>query len=327
MNFDDLIDSFNPQLVKIKSNKEIDDEYCLECNTSSVINNNGTYICNNCGDIKDLSIDYNAEWRYYGNDDTKNSDPTRCGLPTNELLPQSSHGSTVSFKNGESYEMKKIRNYHGWNAMPYKERSLYNVFDSIQVRATNSGITSCIVEEAKVLYKSIAESKISRGSNRKGLIAACIYKACKVKSVPRSHKEIATIFEIEVKHMTKGCKKFDEIMHTNKNNTQSADIIGSQSLDYIQRFCSKLNLSPEVFELCKHVCQKAEEYSLVSENTPPSIASGSIWLICSILNINITKKDISKICKISEVTISKCYKKLLNHHVHILPKNILQKLY
>ena len=327
MNFDDLIDIFNPQLVKIKINKEIDDEYCLECNTSSVINNNGTYICNNCGDIKDLSIDYNAEWRYYGNDDTKNSDPTRCGLPTNELLPQSSHGSTVSFKNGESYEMKKIRNYHGWNAMPYKERSLYNVFDSIQVRATNSGITSCIVEEAKVLYKSIAESKISRGSNRKGLIAACIYKACKVKSVPRSHKEIATIFEIEVKHMTKGCKKFDEIMHTNKNNTQSADIIGSQSLDYIQRFCSKLNLSPEVFELCKHVCQKAEEYSLVSENTPPSIASGSIWLICSILNINITKKDISKICKISEVTISKCYKKLLNHHVHILPPNILKKLY
>ena len=36
--------------------------------------------------------------------------------------------STVSFKYGESYEMRKIRTiHHLWNAMPYKERSLYNV--------------------------------------------------------------------------------------------------------------------------------------------------------------------------------------------------------
>ena len=223
--------------------------------------------------------------------------------------------------------MKKIRNYHGWNAMPYKERSLYNVFDSINVRAINSGITPCIIEEAKIFYKQISESKISRGANRKGLIASCIYKACKIKNVPRSHKEIAKIFEINITHMTKGCKKFDEIMNLQKNNKESSDIVGSCSIDYIQRFCSKLNLGPNVLELCKHVCEKAEEFSLVSENTPPSIASGSIYLICSLLNINISKKEISSICKISEVTISKCYKKLLKYHTHLIPKHLCDKLY
>ena len=39
--------------------------------------------------------------------------------------------------------------------MPYKERTLYNVFESIHIRATNSGIPNCIADEAKNLYKKM----------------------------------------------------------------------------------------------------------------------------------------------------------------------------
>jgi transcription initiation factor TFIIB len=324
MDYDALFNTIKPAKQQLKPDEE---DYCDICDAYSVLNNKGQFICERCGNIKDVSIDSTAEWRYYGNEDSKSTDPTRCGMPTNDLLPQSSHGSTIAFKSGESFEMKKIRNYHGWNAMPYKERSLYNVFDSIQVRAINHGITACIIEEAKIFYKQISESKISRGANRKGLIASCIYKACKIKNVPRSHKEIATIFEINSTHMTKGCKKFDEIMNANNNNSDSADIVGSKSVDYIQRFCSKLNIGPNVLEICRCVCENAEENSLVSENTPPSVASGSIYLVCNLLDIEISKKDISNICKISEVTISKCYKKLLKYHRYLLPPHIIEKMY
>ena len=54
---------------------------------------------------------------------------------------------------------------------------------------------------------------------------------------------------------------------------------------------------------------------------------GCIYLVCTLLNISISKKDISTSCKISEVTISKCYKKLLKYHNHLLPKNVLNRLY
>ena len=207
--------------------------------------------------------------------------------------------------------------------MPYKERSLYNVFMKIQQTALDHGITQVIIEEAKILYKKISEAKISRGSNRQGIIAACIYKACKLKGVPRSHKEIATIFSLEIKHMTKGCKKFDEIMNSIKVN-DSIRIEGSRSIDYIQRFCSKLDISTKITEVCKYVCLKAEEHYFVSENTPPSIAAGSIYLICNLYNINISKFEISNICKISEVTISKCYKIMLNNYKILLPENIVE---
>ena len=111
----------------------------------NIVIEQGMTKCKFCSNIISNIVD-NPEWRYYGNDDSKFSDPTRVGLPTNDLLPESSLGSTISFRYGESYEMKKIRNYHSWHAMPYKERSLHNVFDSIQVRAINSGLPACIIE-------------------------------------------------------------------------------------------------------------------------------------------------------------------------------------
>ena len=124
--------------------------------------------------------------------------------------------------------------------------------------------------------------------------------------------------------MTRGCKNFDNIMNYNKHKTLDAS---SNSVDFIRRFCSHLNLSESIYQVCKHVCEKAEEHNLVSKCIPPSIAAGSIYLVCSLFNINITKRDISDKCKISEVTISKCYKELLKYHKHLLPAEVADKLY
>lgn len=301
---------------------EDDSETCQYCHKSDMIHNNdGLIVCKNCGATSDKIIDQSAEWRYYGYNDNKNSDPTRCGLPINNLLPQSSMTSVISnFGKNDSYEMKKIRRYHTWNSVPYKERALHEVFDSFSV-ALNSGIPICIVEEAKSMYKVLSEAKISRGSNRKGLIASCIYIACKKGNVPRSAKEIADMFNLDITVMTNGCKKFIEIWNmVNKEKSGNIVLNASQSDDFIHRFCSKLNVSPDIVRLCILISEKAEEFSIVSENTPPSIAAGSIYLACQIMNINITKKDISEVCKISEVTISKCYKKLYKYKDYLLPK-------
>ena len=325
MEIDNLFDTLKKEKTDIIE-KTTTYDFCGDCSKEYVLNN-GILMCCNCGVITNNVIDFNPEWRFYGNDDSKTSDPTRVGLPTNELLPESSLGSSISFRYGESYDMKKIRNYHIWNSMPYKERSLYNVFDKIQIISLNNGIPTCIIEEAKNLYKQISDIRIHRGSNRKGIIASCIYKACIIQGSPRSAKEIADIFNIKISHMTRGCKKFEEIINMNICNTKYKLKLSSNSKDFIQRFCSKLNIGNNILKICTYVCDKAEEYNLVSKCIPPSIAAGSIYLVCIILNINISKKEISKICKISEVTISKCYKNLYDYHQHIFPKNIVNKLY
>ena len=79
-------------------------------------------------------------------------------------------------------------------------------------------------------------------------------------------------------------------------------------------------------ELCKYVCRKIEEYDLVSENTPTSKAAGTIYLVSYIFNLNISKSDISQTCLTSEVTISKCFGKLIDYYIYLFPDNWLRFL-
>jgi len=205
------LNDFNDE--KDEGNKE--EKECCEKEENYLVSND-TIQCKICNNTI-TNIVTNAEWKYYGTNNSNTQDPTRCGMPVNTLLPESSVGSTVSFKNN-SASMNQIRRYQQWNGMPYKERSLYKVFTEITETCKRNHIPNIIINEAKSLYTIISETKISRGANRKGIIAACVYFACKECNVPRSSKEIAEIFKLESTVMTKGCKKCQEIINMNKKN-------------------------------------------------------------------------------------------------------------
>tara|TARA_Y100000389_G_scaffold204694_1_gene258931 strand:+ start:460 stop:1401 length:942 start_codon:yes stop_codon:yes gene_type:complete len=266
--------------------------------------------CKICSNIISNIID-NPEWRYYGSSDTKTSDPTRCGMPVNSLLPESSVGSTIAY-NSNTKTMNQIRKFQKWNGMPYKERSLYKVFLEIQEKCKQHNIPIIIINESKSLYTIISKTKISRGSNRLGIIAACVYFACKECNVPRSSNEIAEIFGIKTTIMTKGVKKAQEIISMNKKNkNRLSKSCSIQAKDFIERFCNKLQIDNNSIKEIKLICEKCMEENIISENTPPSIAAGCIFYYIKKKSIeNITKKNISDICKISEVTINKCTKKI-----------------
>ena len=283
---------------------------CPCCGGEDIILDDGNYFCSSCSVLIDRFIDSSAEWRFYGGDDNKSNDPTRCGLPTNDLLPESSLGSVIGYGAKECHDIKIMRKYHMWNSMTYKERSLYNIFDTLTVNAVNNGISKSIIDEAKMLYKKISELKITRGENRNGLIASSIYMSCKKNNVPRSAKEIAKIFNLKLTTMTKGCKRFQDIMKLNVKSTTAED--------FICRFCSKIDLDKERRDICKDVVRRAEELGIVSENTPPSIAVGSIFLCSTIFDWGINKKDLADACEISQVTVTKCFKKLFDYKDMVL---------
>lgn len=310
----------SPMVINTRGVQDIsgrDGRVCSHCQSDDIILEESIYTCKQCGSITDRFIDTTAEWRYYGSEDSKSSDPTRCGLPVNSLMPESGLGSIISNNGKESYDMKLIRKYHMWNSMSYKERSLYSIFDNITVNAINNGIATTIIEEAKMFYKKVSESKISRGENRSGLIASSIYMSCKSNKVPRSTKEIAKIFNLKTKAMTKGCKKFQDVMNVNMEST-CAD-------DFIERFCSKLGLDNEIREMCRYIVARADELCIVSENTPPSISAGSIYLCNVICGLGISKKDMATACELSQVTLSKCYKKLYDNRCHLFTEESIYK--
>jgi transcription initiation factor TFIIB len=198
-----------------KQHASTDDGYqpCPTCESSSSVCMDGSeLVCKGCGSILDIPIEWAAEYRWFSAD-SGTSDPSRCGFPVNHLMPESSLGTMILSKNNGSKMMNRIKRYHMWNLMPYRERTLWSIFDGLQVRASNAGINTAAIEEAKELYAQLTASAICRGQNqRDAMLAACLWEALKRHDSPRMPKDIAEIFTIEIRQVTRGIKQFQHLL-------------------------------------------------------------------------------------------------------------------
>jgi len=270
------------------------------CGCEEVVMEDTMQICKNCSAVQGRVIDNTAEWRYYGNDDNRDGDPSRCGLPTNNLLPKSSLGSMIGGSKRDNIDVRRIRTYQLWNSMPYDERTLWTVFEKLTSNTINNGIPQKVIDDAKVLYKKASEKKISRGDNKEGLIASCIYHSCLINNIPRSSKEIATMFNISTVVLNRGNSRFQSLLHIN--------VVSSGPEDFISRFGSKLGMKMLDIERCKKLVAFLEDKEIMSDNSPTSSAAGILYYYSMVENLGFTKKQFSTVCNVSEVTIVKNYK-------------------
>jgi transcription initiation factor TFIIB len=307
-------------------------ETCDVCMSSVILTDDGFLTCTNpkCSILyKDGSLDQTAEWRYYGADDNQTSDPTRCGMPVNPLLVESSYGCKVMCDGGGySHDMLKIRRYTEWQSMPYNEKSQYEVFQKITMIAQNNGISKMIIDEALRFHKKISERKTFRGLNRDGIILASIYIACRIHKCPRTVKEIASIFNLDNTSATKGCKNAVAIINElecDLDNSEKTRFSRTKPEAFIDRYCSRLNVNNELTKVCQFIAHIIEKQNLIPENTPHSIAAGIVYFVAQVCNLNITKKDVNKISEISDVTINKCFRKLYAIKDRLIPKIIMDK--
>lgn len=306
---------------------------CDLCNFPVAYNYDRFLTCTNtkCSIIYRDQLDESAEWRYYGADDTQHSDPTRCGMPINPLLEESSYGCKVTcFRSSSSYEMRKIRRYTEWQSMPYKEKSQYDEFQKIKILSRQAGIPKLIIDEALRYHKNISEMKTFRGCNRDGIIAASIYIACRIHNYPRTAKEIAVIFKLDNAAATKGCKNAVHLVNQlekNMNNNDKTRFHVTTPVSFIERYCSKLGLNKEITMVCLFVAKRIQDSNRIPENTPHSVAAGIIYFVAQTCCLNISKHNVNQISGISEVTINKCFKKLSKLHTNeqLIPTMILNK--
>ena len=293
----------------LKEVKIEDEDIVCACGSKLILVEDSMQICGTCSSIIGKVIDNTAEWRYYGSD-SKNDDPSRCGLPTNELLPKSSLGSMIGGNRfGSNFNIRRIRQYQMWNAMPYNERTLWNVFDKLTGVSLNNGIPQKIVDDAKVLYKKASEKKISRGDNKEGLIASCIYHACLINNLPRSSKEIAKMFDIDPVILNKGNSRFQTLLQIN--------VVSSSPLDFISRYCSILDMKMEDIDKCKKLVKFLEESEIMSDNSPTSSCASILYYYSEKKKLGYLKKQFAEVCNVSEVTVIKGYKLLCKYDNHI----------
>ena len=212
--------------------------------------------------------------------------------------------------------------------MPYKEKAHYDEFQRISLLAEQGGLPKLIIEDAMRFHKMISERKTFRGLNRDGIIAASVYISSRVNGYPRTPKEIAKVFILEPTAATKGCKNamsiFNEI-ERDIDESSKTHLCLSTPASFLPRYCSRLDLNTELLMLCQFIAHRIAELDLVPENTPHAKAAGIIYFEVNNCNLQINKGMISEVTEISEVTINKCFKKLMANTNALLPATVIAK--
>lgn len=336
---DSLWDIFDNDIKSIKEAdgpQESDDiqkqnlDVCYSCQSPLFIMEDRLPICSNkqCGIANTKVLDYSPEWRFYGAEDKNTKDPSRCGNPINPLLVESSFGCKVLCNSKSSYEMRRIRKWTEWQSMPHKEKSLYDEFQFITTMAQNAGIPKIFIDDAISIHKDISEQKMFRGLNRDGIKAASIYISCRLNGCPRNAHEIADIFKLDKTSATNGCSMAVNILNNIERNvlpSEQTKLGITLPISFIERYCSKLNISVELTAVCKFVAKKVQDQELITDNIPHAITAGIIYFVSYNCNLNINKQDIRTMSGVSEVTINKCFKKLENYKTQLIPGVIINK--
>ena len=89
---------------KLKTKKENKCEGCGSINLE--VYNNEKVICIDCNLVNSNIINDDKEWRYYGSNDNKSSDPNRCGMPINPLFSNSS--LSVKILGRKCYKLQRM---------------------------------------------------------------------------------------------------------------------------------------------------------------------------------------------------------------------------
>ena len=76
-------------ITDLKKNDEysiLSDYKCIDCNTFTLVSQDGHSVCTSCGLQQNKKLSHCAEYRFYGDSDNKSSNPERVGMVTNYLL-------------------------------------------------------------------------------------------------------------------------------------------------------------------------------------------------------------------------------------------------
>jgi transcription initiation factor TFIIIB Brf1 subunit/transcription initiation factor TFIIB len=300
---------------------------CVNCGVENdTMETEDFTICRKCGEVQERRIDFGAEYRFFGSDDRGSSDPCRVGAPTDTRFPTSTLGTMIlsHAQGGNSSSriaMARIRRYHTWNLLPYKERSLLQVFEQIALTATNNGFDQRTMDHAKDLYVKLVEHCDRRGMSRTSVVASCLYSALKKVDQPRKPKEVADMFHLSIAQFTKSLKYFQEMLcMANQRGLLSstaapATYPSTRASNYVGKPLSQLPISRRNYQVLEEVAVRLandiEDMDLCPENMPPSLAAGVLAIVIQEAKIrDIPTERIASVCGVSEGTLLKCMKKL-----------------
>ncbi|KAG2243978.1 hypothetical protein Bca52824_094177 [Brassica carinata] len=177
------------------------------------------------------------------------------------------------------------------------------------------GLDCDISEHAFQLFRDCCSATCLRNRSVEALATACLVQAIREAQEPRTLQEISIAANVQQKEIGKYIKILGEAL-------QLSQPINSNSISvHMPRFCTLLQLNKSAQELATHIGEVVINKCFCTRRNPISISAAAIYLACQLEDKRKTQAEICKITGLTEVTLRKVYKELLENWDDLLPSN------
>ncbi|MFO8110052.1 MAG: transcription initiation factor IIB [Thermoplasmata archaeon] len=287
---------------------------CPECNSEHISKDygRGEIICEKCGLVlDDYYIDEGPEWRAF--DSAQRQNRARTGAPMNYMTHDKGLSTHISWKNKDAYgrtiphknrgQVYRVRKWHRRIRISNaSERNLASALRELDRLSSNMGLPRSIRETAAMIYRQAVEKNLIRGRSIETVIASSLYAGCRKCDVPRTLTEVAKASEIDEKQIGRAYRFLSRELELK--------LMPTRPEEYINRFCSKLELGRNVVARGEDVISQANDLGLTSGKGPTGVAAAAIYIASIVEGTPRTQRAISEVAGVTEVTIRNRYKEI-----------------
>ncbi len=278
---------------------EEDKESC--CDSPKISEEEGFYVCLNCGCVLSRILDDSPRRAFTNEEIQKRKTNERVYSPIGPRTiikgNRDARGSLLSPKYKSKFN--RLAKIHRSLTTSY-ERNLWIALPNLQRLQKRLSIPDQVAEDALRIYTQTVKKKLTMGRSIDTLLSASIFCALRVHGIPRTIEEIIKVAQIPKKKVIKSYRLI--LMEILPNLNLKVKQFTAER--YVDKFQDELKLSMQVRNIAVKLLKTAQEKGFnTAGKDPKGVACGALYIASKICNETRTQKEISKLGKITEVTL------------------------
>ena len=310
----------------LNSPESIKCSVCSRMKTAITDPESGEVICSCCAMVISeyiLGI-ANPEWCAFTTEESNNKAIT--GTPVS-LSPHDMGIATIIGRPSKDASGKRLdtntrtlfKRLRTWDSRIQLDssRNLQKVLSYLNMLKDKLGLSDSIVEKTAYLYRKVEDSGLIKGRTISGMLAACVYVACRQSDTPRTLKDVAAKSNIKRKVIARNCRS---VIQGLDMTTPVFD-----PMKCIVKVASAARVSERTkrhaFIMMNELLRRK---TLTSGKDPMGLAASILYIACKETGENKTQKNMAKAAGVTEVTIRNRIRDL-ERNVSIITANFLSR--
>lgn len=274
---------------------------CPECGGKIItIHEKGEAVCGQCGLVakeRILDIAHSGKRAFTKQEKDKRE---RTGSPISILLPDMGLSTIIDKNNIKNPDLKRAAK---WNSrMSWDKRNMLIATTELKRIASNLNLPNHVKKSAIRLYKEAFKKKLLRGRSINGMVAACLYFACREKKIPRTLQEILEETSVDAKNVRRCYRTLIKELNLKVPSTDPISLI--------PRFIADLGLDTEYEKTAVKILKVFTSNFSISGKDPKGLCAGALYITCKMRGKRVSQKEIANLVGVTEVTLRSRYKEL-----------------